>query len=284
MTLARQSLAALALTVLSSGPVTANEIDVSQLPQGDPARKLAVLHLQEVHISRIVASVCFVDAGVDPDRHRQIAYTSRDMFEATLPDLAADVAALDPKDPAVRRLQGEFGKKKKLWYRFRVFFEHELKAEEPSPDVLAQLALMEGGLNSAIERLYRLVKKKMAKRGQIDLAQQIQERSTFALIFKAQRVVEEACLVSIGAGDALERAKLGEAIEHLEQELEDAASGALVDASVKALIPRWTPLLQELRGLATGDSPADDLLPRLQELQDQWEGAMNLDGMFSALG
>ncbi|MEM6550435.1 MAG: hypothetical protein AAF713_22340 [Pseudomonadota bacterium] len=257
---------------------------VAQLPQGDPAKKLAVLHMQEVYISQIVASVCFVDAGVEAERNRVIAYAARDAFQNTLPDIVAEVNALDSSNPAVRRLKREIESKKEMWYRFRVFFERELKAENPSADVLAQLSLVEGNLTTSIEKIYRLVKKKMAKEGKVDLGTMLQEQATFNMVFKAQRAVTEACLVAAGVGDALERAKLGEAVEHLEQELSVAAQSPIVSGDTKALIPAWQAILEELRSLATGGKPAPDLLPRLDELQNQWEAAMGVSNMISATG
>ncbi|MEM9784677.1 MAG: hypothetical protein AAF899_19675, partial [Pseudomonadota bacterium] len=254
------------------------------LPKGDPARKLAVLHMQEVHISQIVTSVCFVDAGIRRDEHRAMAYAARDAFEATLPDIVSEIAALDAKDPAVRHLQREIGKKKEMWYRFRVFVDRELKAEEPSTDVLAQLALMEGNLISAIERVYRVVKRKMAKSGEVDLATIMQEQATFNLVFKAQRVIEESCLVASGVGDALERAKLGEAIEHFEQELSVASDSPLVGEEAKAVIPTWQGLVDELRALSAGGTPAPDLLPRLLDLQQRWNTALGLESLMTAVG
>ncbi|MGF1552870.1 MAG: hypothetical protein ACFBWO_10260 [Paracoccaceae bacterium] len=244
--------------------------ELAQLPQGDPARKLAILHHQEALLEQIVTSVCYVDAGLAPERHRALAYAARDRFEATLPDIAAEIARLDPKHPSARRLQREIAKKTERWYRFRVLVEGELKAAEPSPEALFQITGLEEGLVGMIERAYKLVRRDMIKSGKLALADTIAESATFHHVFLVQRLAKETCLVVEGAGGAYERAKLGEAIGYVDQMLEADARSLVVDPTLKALIPEWQALMPEIRALREGGAAAPDLLVRLEALVERW--------------
>lgn len=257
---------------------------IAQLPQGDPARKLAVLHYQEILLERMVSGVCFVDAGIEAERHRADVYDARDRFEKTLPDIVAEVNNLDPQNPTARRLQREIERKRELWYRFRIFVERELKAETPRPDVLAQMALLEDGLAGTVEKIYRVVRRDLTKKGTVTLADTIEENGAFTRLYTAERMVKEACIVAMGGGDALERAKLDEAINYLERTLDDDEGSMLAPAKVKSLVPAWRALMPELRALVQGEAASPDLLARLDALRAEWSAAVGAPGLKKDLG
>ncbi|MEL6265196.1 MAG: hypothetical protein AAFR52_06035 [Pseudomonadota bacterium] len=270
--------------VLGGTPASGGSLETAQLPQGDPARKLMMLHFQEVNLAQMVASVCYVDAGVQPDKYRVIAYASRDRFDNTLPDIVEEAKRLDPNHSSYRQMQRQLKRKARQWKTLKRMVEGELEAEHPSPDVLARMSEMVEGLEGTIEKTYRMVKKKMQKEGLVDQATLEQEQATFNLAFSAKHLMSEACLVAQGAGGSLERAKLFEAVERMERELLVAVDSPLVGDEVKALVPAWQAMTVELRALAGGAPPASDLLIRLDALQDQWEASLDIPGIGHSYG
>ncbi|MEM7528624.1 MAG: hypothetical protein AAF416_13225 [Pseudomonadota bacterium] len=254
------------------GAATSSEV-LAQLPQGDPARKLAVLHWQEVHLEEMVASACYVSAGVEADANRNAAYVARDAFEATLPDIMAEVSSLDGKNPAVRRIKREIADKKDQWYRFRIFLETGLKAETPAPDKLSQLALLEEALVDGIEDVYKAVRRKAAKQGTIALADSVIESAGFNRVFAANRLVKTTCLIMAGRGDTLDQQKLSGSLEKMERQLDIDESSLITKPAVKELIPAWRAVMPRLRtALESGQKDAE-LLAELRSLAAQWTNA-----------
>lgn len=234
------------------------------------ARKLALVHDQEVALERIVSGVCLMDAGHDVEANRARVVAARDTFEATLPLIKAEIAGLDPKLPAARTLQRQIDKKVEHWFRFRVFLDREMKAHASADSVLGELALMEEGLARTIERVYKVLKKNAAKHGEITMAEQIAEAAAFEHLFRAERMVKEACLVTLGEGGAEERAKLGEAVDHFALELDAEEQAITTPPAARAMIDDWRALLPEVRAMARGEAPAADLLSRLDALNRAW--------------
>ncbi|MEO1721925.1 MAG: hypothetical protein AAFR84_05930 [Pseudomonadota bacterium] len=266
-----RSLLSAALLLAIAAPSAALSSDVvAQLPKGDPARKLAVLHWQEVHLEEMVASTCYVEAGVDAEINRTIAYGARDAFEATLPDIIAEVAALDQTSAAVRHLKRKIDSKKDDWYRFRVFLEGALKNDKAEPEQLARLALLEESLVSGIEDVYRAVKRKAAKSGTVALADNITESAGFNRVFAASRLVKYTCLKMAGPGDALDREKFAAALDTMEKQLEVEENSLVTSAAVKELIPEWRLLMPRMRAALEADGQDDALLTEIKSLAQRW--------------
>ncbi|MEL6768756.1 MAG: hypothetical protein AAFP17_16360 [Pseudomonadota bacterium] len=251
----------------------------AQLPQGDPARKIAVLHWQEVHLEDMVASACYAKAGVNAETNRAAAYAARDAFEATLPDIIAEVDTLDPGNSAVRHLKRKLGQKKDQWYRFRVVLEGGLKAQNPGPQELAQLALMEVGLVDGIEDVYRSVKRKAAKMGTVNLADDIAESAGFSRVFASSRLMKTACLVTAGAGDALDRQKFSEALDTMDKQIDVDEQSLITKAEVRELVPAWREMMPRLRAALEAGKADDALLAELETLSEAWKKASGVPGI-----
>ncbi|MEM9763607.1 MAG: hypothetical protein AAF968_14065 [Pseudomonadota bacterium] len=253
--------------------------ETAQLPQGDPARKIAVLHWQEVHLEDMVASACYAKAGVNAEANRAAAYAARDAFEATLPDIIAEVDTLDPSNSAVRHLKRKLSQKKDQWYRFRVVLEGGLKAENAGAKELGELALMEVGLVEGIEDVYRAVKRKAAKMGTVNLADDIAESAGFSRVFASSRLMKTACLVSAGAGDAFDRQKLAAALDTMEKQLDVDETLLITKAEVRELVPAWREMMPRLRAALEAGKPDDALLAELETLAEAWKKASGVPGI-----
>lgn len=270
------SAAALSIVMGIGGATGAGAYDIAKvaaLPKGDPVRKLVILHWQEVLLERIVKGVCYVDAGVEVERNKQIVFASRDVFERTLPDIVDEVKNLDPKSPLAKSLKRSIDKKQKHWFRFRVFFEKELKDHAPEDSVLGQVALMEQGLVKTVERVYKAVRREAIKKGDVTLADTLQEQSGFSRVFMAETMIKEACMVSLGEGGSMEREKLREAVFTFEKVLNADEKSIVAPKDVKALIPQWRELIPALYAMADGKPAAPGILEKLDELEHKWATA-----------
>ncbi|MEM6942286.1 MAG: hypothetical protein AAF565_00865, partial [Pseudomonadota bacterium] len=152
-----------------------------------------------------------------------------------------------------------------------VVLERELKAETPSPEALSQIALVEENLVGSIDRVYKVVKRKAMKSGQVDLGAAINENQSFQRRYLATKLVKSTCLVSAGIGDALARAKLGEAIEHFDAQLASDAGSILASEEIKAQIAGWQAILPALRDVAAGKPLDAGVIEEMQRLRSDWQ-------------
>ncbi|MEM7499638.1 MAG: hypothetical protein AAF371_16820 [Pseudomonadota bacterium] len=247
------------------------------LTQENIANKLAMIHLKEVLLNRIVKSVCFIDAGVEADRNRQVVYEARDEFERSLADIKREVANLDQSLPAVRSLNRQLDKKTDQWFRMRVYLDRELKEHSPSESVLGQIVLMENGIEKVIGRSFKVLKKEAASEGKITLGDMIQEERTFERVMLAEKMVKEACLVAMEEGGAMERAYLSEVVMHFENNLTIEETSPLSPKLVKEMVPQWRAVLPRVRSLAEGQGADDTLLRDLDALKHEWFEVSGVD-------
>ncbi|MEM7499227.1 MAG: hypothetical protein AAF371_14695 [Pseudomonadota bacterium] len=234
------------------------------------AKKLELLHQKEVLLNRIVKSVCFIDAGIEVERNKEAVYQARDEFERSLAEIKAEIAALDQSLSAVRSLSKNFEKKNEQWFKFRVYLDREMKDHSPESSVLGQIALLETGIEKAVERTFKFLEKEAARRGDITLGDMIQENQSFERVIVAEKMVKEACMVAMKQGGAEERAVLAEAIMHFENELTVEEGSALTPPKVKAMVPRWRDMLPRVRLLSEGSEPDENLLQDLDALKHEW--------------
>ncbi|MEL7346152.1 MAG: hypothetical protein AAFN17_00210 [Pseudomonadota bacterium] len=274
---------AAAIVVEAPAPASAAEPQYAQLPQGDPKRKLMILHWQEVLLERIVKGACFVSAGVEVDRNRAIVTAARDRFERTLPDIEAEIRAMDPANPTVKRLNRSIDKKRKQWFRFRVALDQAIK-DEGNKDAVDQVALMEIGLMKYVDQVYKALRRDLMKKGDVNLEDVLQEVSAFQRVFLSDVMVREACLVSIGIGGQTERLKLLEAVESFEKQLATDEVSPAAPGAVKDMVPAWRSIMPEIRALTNGDQPPVDLLRRLEELKHNWSEASGEPALGLAVG
>lgn len=256
----------------------------AQLPQGDPKRKLMILHWQEVMLERIVKGVCFVQAGVEADRNRAIVYEARDRFQATLPDIEAEVRRLDPKNPTAKRLTRSLEKKRKQWFRFRVLVDRAMADGGLEQGMLAQIALMETGIVKYVDQIYKAVRRDLMKKGDVNLQDVVAESTSFERVYLADQMVREACMVAVGEGGQTERLKLLEAVETFEKQLASDEAAPAVPAEVKAMVPTWRAIMPEIRGLSEGNGAGGDLLKRLESIKHNWSEAAGEPDMGSSVG
>ncbi|MEM6679880.1 MAG: hypothetical protein AAF675_18610 [Pseudomonadota bacterium] len=240
------------------------------LQEENVAAKLAKIHFQVEQLNRMVKGVCFVDAGVNVERNRATVYAARDAFEETLPEIRAEVAKLDPKNPAKRPLERSLKKKTDQWFRFRIFLDREMKAGSPDAGALGQIAMMEIGLEKSIERAFKVIRRQAIKENNVSMAELIEESTIFDRVVLAEKMVKEACLVSLKEGGSHERALLGEAIMHFEKVLEVEEKSLLASPPVKALIPEWRSILPRVQVLTTGTDADERLLEDLDALKQEW--------------
>lgn len=286
--LTNKALAAIALTSALMGASTtvrAIEIaDLAQLPKGDPVRKLVILHWQEVQLERITKGLCYVDAGIERDKNEQIIRTAGAAFEKTLPDIEYEIKQLDSKSPIVKSLQRNIEKKRKKWFQLRTIYERELKAARPSKEALGDVALLEQNLLKTIEKTFKVVRRKATKEGKATLADSLQESSTFNRVFTAERLVKQACFVSIGAGADVARMKLADAVVSFDKLLDSDLSSPITPAEIKELVPEWKAILPRVMQVAQGGAPDDDLLRELDRLKSLWGQASGEPELGTASG
>lgn len=256
----------------------------AQLPQGDPKRKLMILHWQEVLLERMVKGSCFVQAGVEADRNRAVVYAARDSFERTLPDIEAEVRNLNPNDPTTKRLTRGIEKKRKQWFRFRALLDQTMAEQTPTEGALAQIALMEIGIVKYVDQIYKAVRRKMMKQGEVKLEDLLQEATGFQRVYLADQMVREACMVAMDEGGQLERLKLLEAVETFSKQLDSDEAAPAVPAEVKALVPTWRAILPEIRSLTEGQTAPADLLKRLESIKHEWSEASGEPVIGNAVG
>ncbi|MEO0763829.1 MAG: hypothetical protein AAFZ09_18805, partial [Pseudomonadota bacterium] len=181
-------------TVLATGLVGGVAI-----ANAETIQKLAALHRMEVLLERMMKDACLVDMGIDTADAAAQLVSARAQFDENMNTMMVLVAKLDSKNPRVKRLQSEIGRKRGKWQLFERQVQKALILAEdpaaPKADITA-MRLQKTGLIKAIDSAYKLVKRDLAKSGAATMGELMAEHQHFGDLFLAERLVEETCAVA----------------------------------------------------------------------------------------
>ncbi|MEL6266180.1 MAG: hypothetical protein AAFR52_11145 [Pseudomonadota bacterium] len=259
-------------TVLATGLVGGVAI-----ANAETIQKLAALHRMEVLLERMMKDACLVDMGIDTADAAAQLVSARAQFDENMNTMMVLVAKLDSKNPRVKRLQSEIGRKRGKWQLFERQVQKALILAEdpaaPKADITA-MRLQKTGLIKAIDSAYKLVKRDLAKSGAATMGELMAEHQHFGDLFLAERLVEETCAVAYLDSDEA-RQRLAMTLMSFTTQLDRHADNPLVHAAVKKLDPVWRAELPAIAEVVKGGQLGDEALARLAVLSRDWALAVD---------